>query len=161
MRKAQALLRGLIRSGRRRGAVSDDDRGPEGAALLLLLLPRHMHRLRLHHHQSLHLQQSLQRYLARSAAIATRNPKKREREREGEGEEGDLVEHAEEGGGGAVGDGAVAAAEAHGLQGAAVEAPRPREAPHQRYVQPRTPRDRRPRPERVERAPAHPQTLKP
>jgi hypothetical protein len=52
-------------------------------------------------------------------------------------------------------DGAVAAAEAHGLERAAVEAPCPREAPHQRDVQPGTPRHRHTRLERIERAPAH------
>jgi hypothetical protein len=66
-----------------------------------------------------------------------------------------LGEHPEERRRGAVLDGAVAAAEAHGLERAAVEAPRPGEAPHQRDVQPGTPRHRHPRLERVERAPAH------
>lgn len=73
----------------------------------------------------------------------------------------DLGEHAEQGGRGAVLDGAVAAAEAHGLERAAVEAARPREAPHQRDVQLGAPRHRHPRLERVERAPAHPLTLSP
>lgn len=67
----------------------------------------------------------------------------------------DLREHAEEGGRGAVLDGAVAAAEAHGLEGAAVELPRPGEAAHQRDVQPRAPLHRHPGLERVEGAPAH------
>jgi len=67
----------------------------------------------------------------------------------------DLGEHSEERRRGTVLDGAVTAAEAHGLERAAVEAPRPREPPHQRDVQPRAPRHRYPRLERVERAPAH------
>ena len=66
-----------------------------------------------------------------------------------------LGEHPEERRRGAVLDGAVAAAEAHGLERAAVQAPRPREAPHQRDVQPGTPRHRHPRLERIERTPAH------
>lgn len=67
----------------------------------------------------------------------------------------DLVEHAEEGGGGAVEDGAVEAAEARGLEGEAVEAAGSRETTHQRDVQARAPLDRHLRLERIERAPAH------
>lgn len=67
----------------------------------------------------------------------------------------DLGEHAEEGGRGAVLDGAVAAAEAHGLQGAAVELARPGQPAHKRDVQLRAPRHRHARLEGVERAPAH------
>lgn len=66
-----------------------------------------------------------------------------------------LGEHSEERWRGAVLDGAVAAAEAHGLERAAVEAPRPWETPHQRDVQPGTPCHRHPGLERVERATAH------
>lgn len=47
---------------------------------------------------------------------------------------GDLVEHAEEGGGVAVSNGTVAAAEAHRVKGAAVEVAGAREAAHQRDV---------------------------
>lgn len=53
-------------------------------------------------------------------------------------------------------DGAVAAAEAHGFEGAPVEAAGSRETAHQRDVKPRAPLDRHPRLERIERAPAHP-----
>lgn len=67
----------------------------------------------------------------------------------------DLVEHAEEGGGVPVSNGTVAAAEAHRVKGAAVEAAGAREAAHQRDVEPRAPLDRHPRLERIERAPAH------
>ena len=67
----------------------------------------------------------------------------------------DLREHPQEGGRGAVLDGAVAAAEAHGLQGAAVELARPGEATHQRDVEARAPLHGHLGLERVERAPAH------
>jgi hypothetical protein len=67
----------------------------------------------------------------------------------------DLGEHAEERRRSTVLDGAVAAAEAHGLQRAAVETPRARQPAHKRDVQPRAPGHRHPRLEGVKRAPAH------
>lgn len=67
----------------------------------------------------------------------------------------DLIEHADERGGGAVNYSAVASAEAHGVESAAMELASAGETTHQRDVQPGAPLDRNASFEGIERASGH------
>lgn len=125
--------------------VADDDRRAEGPLRLDLLSPGIVHGLRLHRHEPFNLRhmKGFSEGTAREGQRKPRNPRRRN---------ADLIEHAEERRGGPVNHGAVAATQAHGLQGAPVETPRPGEAAHEGYVQARAPLYRHAGLEGVERA---------